>query len=364
VSAYPTTLKTGEYEGAKAAQLALPLDRWGLPTVANPMAAVDWTAEFCQTATTGIGSAALVALGLSLRLDRIPNHLTPGDAEDSRTLIGSRLGPMVRAPYFWSPELCDLVYRLAPELPPYTLTRDAPPSPWGIFWYGKPQATAHGGAPALLRGLGWAMAQGIGAAPGGGFYVTPDLTPRPGGDYYIDVFEFLAVRFEAKTLPAMLYGGELLKMGTFPAACGAWGVGDTYDEAGWVKKYDPDLWMATPAEARTRAQILATSFLLLKQRVVVPERRPTDRTTGRRWANKAHPAGIASVTLRHAAPREKGEKRPVDWTHRWWVSAHWRNYRVGKGRERSEPRFISPFVKGPADRPLLAQPERLFKVVR
>jgi hypothetical protein len=68
---------------------------------------------------------------------------------------------------------------------------------------------------------------------------------------------------------------------------------------------------------------------------------------------------VRIIRLREV-PRQKGEtaedyeKRKVEWSHRWIVGAHmaWRH--VGpRGSNRRRRVYISPYVKGPADAPLV-----------
>ena len=53
------------------------------------------------------------------------------------------------------------------------------------------------------------------------------------------------------------------------------------------------------------------------------------------------------------------EPRPVDWSHRWITSGHWRNQPYpSEGVTRRI--WINPFIKGPADKPLEVRKARVF----
>lgn len=81
----------------------------------------------------------------------------------------------------------------------------------------------------------------------------------------------------------------------------------------------------------------------------------------------AQPADIRIVQLRRMGraegatePSEPGE--PVAWSCRWVVRGHWRKYHYRDGSLRSK--FILPFIKGPADKPLRMAKQTVFAVSR
>lgn len=336
------------------------LTGWSLPVTANPMMAVEWTSQLCEAGKDKYGSALLVALGITM-LSKEQQALEEAPLI-GRGYIQDRLQPMVRGTYFWSPPLCDLAYEASQSLPDYRLQLDSPPSPWGIFWFGRPRQETQGGAYAYLRGLGWCMCQGLGGNDDIGWLTTTSLQPEKGGVFYLDIFEFVAVRFAKGMNPYGLDGA--VDHGVLPLALGGWGVGDSYEESGWVSKENPGSWMTSTVEARSRAKLLATCFLLLKQKVVTHERVAADRATSRRLRDKAYPEGIARVTLREAAARPAKGKRDVEWSCRWNVRTHWHNYAVGPGRMGREPRLVHSYLKGPAGKPIKFAADKLFVVSR
>ena len=87
----------------------------------------------------------------------------------------------------------------------------------------------------------------------------------------------------------------------------------------------------------------------------------------RRWATRAKfpEKRIVVVNLRrpHKDPDEDHVPTAVHWTHQWVVGGHWRNqWYPSEGIHRQI--WISPFVKGPADKPLVLPKARVFAVVR
>jgi hypothetical protein len=83
-----------------------------------------------------------------------------------------------------------------------------------------------------------------------------------------------------------------------------------------------------------------------------------DRASGRRHirAGLTTPdAEVQVVTLRRppSSERDSGsEPGGKDYSHRWIVSGHWRRQRVGPDRTDTRLVWVSPYVKGPPDKPL------------
>ena len=76
-------------------------------------------------------------------------------------------------------------------------------------------------------------------------------------------------------------------------------------------------------------------------------RRRTQRATG------GEPQDILVVSLRRERHDRDDEEGPgVDWSHRWLVSGHWREYEPGKIT------WVRPHVKGPDDKPFVMKDRR------
>jgi hypothetical protein len=86
----------------------------------------------------------------------------------------------------------------------------------------------------------------------------------------------------------------------------------------------------------------------------------------RRRLGRAGYGDIQTVTIctlpRPSREEAGGSAGGVNWTHRWIVSGHWCNHWWPK-QQVHKPRWISPYVKGPGDKPLVMK-ERRFVVVR
>lgn len=101
---------------------------------------------------------------------------------------------------------------------------------------------------------------------------------------------------------------------------------------------------------------------LMNQTITTKTAGRPNRPTRRRMQRAAFPErSIVIVRLRRpSAPRDDdSETRTVEWSHRWLVSGHWRNQwfpSLGVHRQI----YISPFVKGPDDKPLEVRKTRVF----
>jgi hypothetical protein len=72
---------------------------------------------------------------------------------------------------------------------------------------------------------------------------------------------------------------------------------------------------------------------------------------------RAEAAGMTSteavrvLDLRRPRSDHGGKSRSVAWSSRWMVSGHWRNQWYPSARTHRQ-RYILPYIKGPADKPL------------
>ncbi len=122
------------------------------------------------------------------------------------------------------------------------------------------------------------------------------------------------------------------------------------------------------AIADRRDSVLAYQALwrLMGQRLAAKTIERPDRHTRKRLAKMQWPErNITVVRLRRREPpREAGEPREVEWTHRWTVRRHWRMQpypSLGPGVTRQI--LIEEYVKGPEDKPLMPSKHRVLELV-
>lgn len=108
------------------------------------------------------------------------------------------------------------------------------------------------------------------------------------------------------------------------------------------------------------------SFMRLTlQTIIEREGRRPPRGSARRWKRYDLPERLITVVRlrRPRASRTEGESGPVEWSHQWITSGHWRNqWYPSLGLHRQI--WISPYLKGPPDKPLLVKHGRAFEFVK
>lgn len=119
------------------------------------------------------------------------------------------------------------------------------------------------------------------------------------------------------------------------------------------------------AATQDKVCLFAALLTFLHQRLLIREERQVPRQWRRRnrrdsWARD----GVTIIKLR-LVERLKGTGAlvPVEWTCRWLVSGHWRQQWYASTR-RHRPVWITPYIKGPEDKPLKEPRGLLFAVVR
>jgi len=105
----------------------------------------------------------------------------------------------------------------------------------------------------------------------------------------------------------------------------------------------------------------------LQQRILIAPQQRADRPARRRLERDGyvHEPLIRVVELRrkHVHSGHVSGQESVEWSHQWVVSGHWRQQWY-PSLNMNQPRWIMPYVKGPADRPLKPPRAKIFAVVR
>jgi hypothetical protein len=122
---------------------------------------------------------------------------------------------------------------------------------------------------------------------------------------------------------------------------------------------------ALPTQTVTVAVLYMAACRFLSQRIVVATQQRVDRAARRRLerAGYEHEPIVRVIELRrreHQA-RETEDHADVEWSCQWIVRGHWHRYRTKEGLQ---PRWVAPYVKGPADAPLKRPRAEVFAVVR
>lgn len=125
----------------------------------------------------------------------------------------------------------------------------------------------------------------------------------------------------------------------------------------------PDEFQRTTNKVR----FIATLFDFMHQKLVVSSDATLSRAARRRHANEPEwlerPYRIVALRRVQHAGASGGEHAEMERAYRWIVRGHWRNQWYSS-QQRHKVRWITPYVKGPEDKPLRIPKERVFAVVR
>jgi hypothetical protein len=110
-------------------------------------------------------------------------------------------------------------------------------------------------------------------------------------------------------------------------------------------------------------KIVQTTFRLMQQRIAHKTLSRPDRASRREGAKLKVPDEREVVVVRlrrEAGERQEPSGEDANYSHRFIVSGHWRNQPYpSEGIHRQI--WISPYVKGPEDKPLVVRPRRVYQ---
>lgn len=106
---------------------------------------------------------------------------------------------------------------------------------------------------------------------------------------------------------------------------------------------------------RVIASLILTTWTLMQQKLAAHEIVYPSRPECRRWERMNRPVPQVRVTHLRRTEQIHGheeEFKKIDWQHRWLVGGHWRNQWL-PSLQAHRQQWIAPYVKGPADKPLV-----------
>lgn len=246
-------------------------------------------------------------------------------------------------PYYWAWQICEMVEVGARTVPEWRLQAKDLVTPYGFSWFAQPlpmydpykERTSEGNpGDHWMTGFCW------GSQQDGGIWV-----------YTL---------YQAK--PNIMQTGRQFGGSARPGRGFRWRFGETIRDA----------LLAEP-DPRYRGRIfreldyVSACLLFLNQRVVRVDTRGADRRVDARGPSvPAAPAPLVrTVQLRRVSTVRDHDTVPhrVEWSHRWLVSAHWRQ-QFYRSTEEHRPVLILPYVKGPEDKPLKPPRAKVFAVIR
>jgi hypothetical protein len=257
------------------------------------------------------------------------------------TLLWSKRIVDEASPYFWGDQPCELLETAAPNLPDLVLSEELLPSKVGFCWFHRklklPVIT--GQPDASLCAFGWyPTARGV-------------------------------------ALSAFLRTSHWWALPMFTIY---WSFSDAWRNMRQAF-FDPR-YPGSSATQLSRSRIqrvyeyFGAALAFMNQRILVDERKAAEpRSLARlghglpiRPAPDRDDSSIRVIHLRRAvsSATERAEGEIHGWHFRWIVRGHWRQQPYGQNRAKRQPVWITPYVKGPDDKPLKAPRATVFAVVR
>lgn len=257
-------------------------------------------------------------------------------------------------PFYWSPEICDLVFRSSTSIPQiWSLRSEGIESLCGFAWLGKSFQSNPPGAdePEAVRAISWVPFTTDGDNL---VLVLPPYSYNPLLDTSRDNGLAVCLWVEMPMLHLPPYLKEFSGW-PIPSARLFWPLDKSLKQVAGQDKLSVE-----------RFSLFASMLAFLEQRILIPVDHTADKAV-RRFVTKMAPSRepvVRVITLRRAHRYPSGVHRDVEWTCRWIVGGYWRNQSYGPtGQKHYRPKWIAPYMKGPDDKPL-RHPERLFAVVR
>lgn len=259
---------------------------------------------------------------------------SPRNSALSRHLTGA-------SPYYWEWGPCSLVQSASRSLRGWSFYPDCLPTSKGFMWFERPFPITGHPYCSELQALSWAY---------------PSRTLAGAVDI-VGWFEWIPHEI---SLPV-------------PCLISVWPTGDTIEQqltfGGAVNQRGESV--EDKFEDKVIRDLLNTTFAasmaFLGQRILVTRSERPDRASRRRLEREAplHDSVVRVVELRKKEVRDRpdGDSEPVDWHCRWLVSGHWRQQWF-PALQRHQPVWITPYVKGPEDKPLKEPAAKVFAVVR
>jgi hypothetical protein len=261
-----------------------------------------------------------------------------------RLLTDAVIGSLNGETFYWNPSICRIIESVASTIPDnWRLSAERLPAQRGFFWFDKPVLVDVDGVvplPDILDAHGPSVYEAIGWIPG--------LSTR--GDHGVILSAF------TKTPGRPLYPthhSSMWEVESFGDLC----KGMIQETNGWVE---------TLSGLRL-VRLFAACLAFLEQRILIAPHQRAERHARKRLERQGlvYEPLIRVVELRRKQARTEyhGDAEPVEWSHQWIVSGHWRQQWY-PSLNANQPVWIMPYVKGPEDKPLKPPRAKVFAVVR
>lgn len=245
-------------------------------------------------------------------------------------------------PFWWDPPIVDLVRSAAAGLPDWTLRPEMLPVPSAFFWLSRPlvlpRGSLYGDGPAgPLCAIGYKAEMDAG---------------RGGIDGARVIFFVQA--------PGPLHGVSHVALYIHRLPFGR-------TVQGIEASIEPSAPRGNLDEQANRLiwSFFGACLLFLEQRIVASSIERLDRAARHRL-EKADVEYPLLRVIRLRTPEKRAgtdDHAAVDWQYRWLVRGHWRQ-QFHPSDQSHRPVWITPYVKGPDDKPLKVPDQSVFAVVQ
>lgn len=275
--------------------------------------------------------------------DLLPPGVTTAQGMAARTAAGLRAAEL----FYATADMTALAHHAAQSLTDFEMRPEDLPAPVGMLAFEDPpmRYEAAGNQPIRLVTWGpWLGHLAIDYWSGTNEYLDQVEAALPNLDYDPEANkEWIRAKF------AHVQPGQLAKINPVH--------GFTYQRTTLIEPGLPDLSDTDPGDVALLRLIQAT-WLLMGQTLATSERVAADRASRRRIQRMDRDYGteVRLIRLRRARtergtdPAERSGTR--EYQHRWVVRGHWRDQWY-PSRNAHKPLWISPYIAGPGDAPLI-----------
>lgn len=287
-------------------------------------------------------------LGKYLRSDlcRLAARKMGVSDEDSAFILGTSADLVEKAEVIYtSPAMSSLTAHAAKSLPGFNLREEDVPCPAGmIFWgyEGQMLSSMRGTDIAEDRvpmaAIGWELAEAQGKV---GLFLC----------MFVESEELIQTQLSL----GMTKAEEISMRKMLPTVVNA--IGHT----AWVAFGDVDVPIqeliktgGVDADVLISTAVLKTAWLLMDQELTESTREEASRASVKRMRNMGskRPTDVRVIDIKRRPSSGKGSGSGREYRHKFLVNGHWRNqWYPGLGEHR--PVWISPYLKGPENAPML-----------
>jgi hypothetical protein len=278
-----------------------------------------------------------------------------GDSSDRSTMkILTDYLPIVldgAEPFYWAPQFCSLLEGMAGPPDNWAWDYGDMVSDLGFAWFANPLALPAGNNPARddrIAAIAWSTGSGS----------VPALFQPESETADCALFTFRYARDSERRLTATVAPSTWLMWRRDQP------IGAILEQA----RMDPaDAKASAIDRQRTDLCIryFARALTFMRERILVAPKEAVDRATRKRVAALRSDPVVRVVKLRRMYASSETQAHPDarEWACQWIVRGHWRQQWYPK-LGRHQPKWITPYVKGPEDRPLKQPRATVFAVVR